>query len=109
MLKSYLCDEKDVCRQFFLVTKRMSSDHKRWHLFYYKRVNPELSLSANQLRMIKDKRYPLGAILIAIGQPIGNTSIYAPSAHIVVHIAQLVAQFLIYVMYDIVIIYCSLG
>lgn len=58
--------------------------------------------------MIEDIRYPLGAIFIACWQPLGNTPIYASSAHIVVHIAKLGEQLSIYVMYRVMVIDCSL-
>lgn len=41
--------------------------------------------------MVQDIRYPLYAVFVPCWQPLGNTPIDAASAHIVVHIAQLVA------------------
>lgn len=58
--------------------------------------------------MVKYIRNPLYAVFVPFGQPLGNTPIDAASAHIVVHIAQLVAQLSIYVMYRVVIINGSL-
>ena len=58
--------------------------------------------------MVKYIRYPLGAVFVPLRQPLGNTPIYATSAHIVVHIAKLGAQLFIYVMYRVMVIDDSL-
>jgi hypothetical protein len=76
---------------YFLATKRMSSDHKRWHLFYYKRVSSELSLRANQLRMIKDIRYPFGAVFISLGEAFCYPAVDAAPAELKINISELLA------------------
>lgn len=58
--------------------------------------------------MVQDIRDPLYAILVPLRQPLSNPTVYASSAHIVVHIAKLVAQLSIYVMYRVVVINGSL-
>lgn len=41
--------------------------------------------------MIKDIRYPLGAVFVPLRQPLGNPSVYAASADFKINIAQLLA------------------
>lgn len=58
--------------------------------------------------MVENIRYSLCAILITCRQPLGNTAVDARPRQVVVHIAKLIAECLIYGMYDIVVIYCAL-